>query len=935
MLKSLVNPKIGAANTPYARTVQPQIIQNGSLPDASVIFDSLMMRKHREKHPSRISSMLFYLASIIVHDLFRTDHKDFRNSQTSSYLDLSPLYGSIEEEQRQMRTFRDGKLKPDCFSEKRLMNFPPGVGCLLIMFNRFHNHVVTELALINENGRFTKPEEGKKRKHGRSWEQYDEDLFQTARLITCGLYINIILVDYIRVILNLNRTDSNWHLDPRAQMKDGPPMGTGNQVSAEFNLVYRWHSTISDRDEEWLENMWKGLFPNSKATNITEEEFFTRMGRMEGMLSDDPHKRPFAGLRRTDNGSFDDNDIAEILTNSIEDCANSFGAHRVPGVLRIVEILGIRQARIWQVATLNEFRKHFNLTPHTSFESINSDPEVAESLRRLYDEPDLVELYPGLVVEEAKVPRPGQGLAPSYTVSRAILSDAVSLVRGDRFYTVEYHPKKLTSWGYGEVHPDYDIDNGCLFYKLFLRTLPRNFHYNSVYAHYPLTVPSETRRILYDLNKAGKYNFDRPFQQLRPKMVFSHSAALDILHNQRLFKVIWDKPMENFVGVPSRNFMLAGDEKPHAESRRLMSEALYVPGWYHQVREYYRLTTQKLLREKSYRLADINQVDIVRDVGNLVNVHFCAEMFTLPLKTEEVSYGLFTEHQLYLIMANLFIVVYLDSDPALSFPIHRKACDITKQLGYLIEANVTDINFGGYLSNIMRALVHRTSPLEDYGVHMIRRLLRSGMDIHELVWGHIMGTTAGMVGSQGKLFAETIEYFLDKGKEYLPEMRNLAMMGTSEADDKLMHYFLEGSRLNGETGVSRSVAESTSVDDGEDTIKFNKGDKVFINLKSASHDPLVFPDPEKLDLTRPVDSYIHLGSGPHKCLGLPMARVALTTVFKEIVKLENLRPAPGPQGKLQKVLRPFGSDDGLPEKVHYHAYMNEKHTEFFPLPCSE
>ena len=839
------------------------------------------------------------------------------------------------EEQRQMRTFRDGKIKPDCFSEKRLLNFPPGVGCLLIMFNRFHNHVVEELALINENGKFTKPDEGKKRKFGRTWEQYDEDLFQTGRLITCGLYINIILVDYLRVILNLNRTESNWQLDPRAEFKDGPPMGTGNQVSAEFNLVYRWHSTISDRDEEWLNNMWKGLFPDLKPSDITEEEFFRVMGKMETTLSDDPQNRQFAGLSRSENGSYDDNEIARILVESIEDCANSFGAQRVPGALRMVEILGIRQARVWQVATLNEFRKHFNLMPHTSFESINADPQVAESLRRLYDEPDLVELYPGLVAEEAKLTGPGQGLAPSYTVSRALLSDAVSLVRGDRFYTIDYHPKKLTSWGYSEIHPDYDIDNGCMFYKLFLRTLPQNFQYNSIYAHYPLTVPSETRRILYNLNKAGKFDFDRPRHKAKPRMILSYQAAVEVLRNQRAFKVIWDKPMEHFVGVPAKNFMLAGDGKSHEESRQLMSEALYVPGWYHQVKEYYQSITQRLLREKSYKLAGVNQVDIVREVGNLVHVHFCAEMFTLPLKTEEVSYGLFTEHQLYLIMANLYIVVYLDTDPALSFPIHRKACDITKQLGYLIEANVTDISFGGYLSNIMRALMHKSSPLEDYGVHMIRRLLRSGKDIHELVWGHILGTTAGIVGSQGKLFAETIAYFLLEGREHLPELRRLAMLDTQEADDTLMHYFLEGSRLNGETSVSRLVAEPTLVVDGQDQIQLAEGDRVWINLRAASRDPSVFPNPEKLDLTRPIDTYIHLGAGPHKCLGLPMARVALTAVFKEIVKLKNLRPVPGPQGVLQKVLRPFVKDDNLSGEVHYHAYLTEKHTELFPLPCSK
>ena len=145
--------------------------------------------------------------------MFQTDPRDQTKSLTSSYLDLSPLYGNNQTEQDTVRTFKDGKLKPDCFSTKRVLGFPPGVGVLLIMFNRFHNSVVTQLAAINEGGRFTKPDES----NSQAYAAWDNDLFQTARLVTCGLYVNIILKDYVRTILNVNRTDSVWSLDPRAE----------------------------------------------------------------------------------------------------------------------------------------------------------------------------------------------------------------------------------------------------------------------------------------------------------------------------------------------------------------------------------------------------------------------------------------------------------------------------------------------------------------------------------------------------------------------------------------------------------------------------------------------------------------------------------------------------------------------------------------------
>ena len=69
-------------------------------------------------------------------DLFQTDHENPNLNRTSSYLDLSTLYGDVQEEQDQVRTFKDGKLKPDCFSEPRLLAFPPACGVLLVMLNR-------------------------------------------------------------------------------------------------------------------------------------------------------------------------------------------------------------------------------------------------------------------------------------------------------------------------------------------------------------------------------------------------------------------------------------------------------------------------------------------------------------------------------------------------------------------------------------------------------------------------------------------------------------------------------------------------------------------------------------------------------------------------------------------------------------------------------
>lgn len=187
--------------------------------------------------------------------------------------------------------------------------------------------MVEQLAAINEGGRFTKPTD-KPHFHGdidKAWAKYDNDLFQTGRLITCGLYINITLMDYVRTIINLNRSNTTWTLDPRAEMgkvfgMDGTPSGVGNQVSAEFNLAYRWHSCISEKDDKWTQDLYRQMF-GKNAEDVNLMELLKGLSEWEASLPKDPMKRPFAGLKRGEDGKYNDDDLVEIITASIEDTA--------------------------------------------------------------------------------------------------------------------------------------------------------------------------------------------------------------------------------------------------------------------------------------------------------------------------------------------------------------------------------------------------------------------------------------------------------------------------------------------------------------------------------------------------------------------------------------------------------------------------------------
>jgi Animal haem peroxidase len=111
----------------------------------------------------------------------------------------------------------------------------------------------------------------------------------------------------------------------------------------------------------------------------------------------------------------------------------------IPAALKHIEVAGIMQGRKLQCCTFNEFRAKLQLKKLDSFEDFSDLPEVQNGLKELYETPDAVELYPGLTVEKMKP----AGMHMPYTMGRAILSDAVNLLRNGKcqhYYKIYYFP---------------------------------------------------------------------------------------------------------------------------------------------------------------------------------------------------------------------------------------------------------------------------------------------------------------------------------------------------------------------------------------------------------------------------------------------------------------------------------------------------------------
>lgn len=145
-----------------------------------------------------------------------------------------------------------------------------------------------------------------------------------------------------------------------------------------------------------------------------------------------------------------------------------------------------------------------------------------------------------------------------------------------------------------------------------------------------------------------------------------------------------------------------------------------------------------------------------------------------------------------------------------------------------------------------------------------------------LVAGH--ETTVNLIGNGMKLFIEH------------PKSHNLLSLQPElipSAVEEILRY--------------ESPVQFTNRTAGEDILLgdtlIRRGQEVFVSIGAANRDPDVFTDPDHFDITRKKNRHLSFATGPHFCIGAPLARLEAITAFQVLLQQYPVLRFSGPSPK--------------------------------------
>jgi Animal haem peroxidase len=382
----------------------------------------------------------------------------FANAETH-WWDSSQIYGDSRNALMQYRSGKEGKLKID--PKTKLIPLDPtgiektglsanwwlGLSLLHNIFTLEHNAICDHL--IAAFPEWLQQADG------------DDQIFRAARLINNALVAKIHTVDWTRAILihpalQIGMNANWWGLAQEPVKKYFGRISASEAVSGipgsatdhdgadyclteEFTSVYRLHPLLPN-DIQLVSHTdgTRGRVLKFEADDLDDPDLIVGPNSMKNALRDP--------------------------SISLTDVVYTFGVHN-PGAVQLrnfpnwmrrmrrrngaqleelidLATIDILRDRERGVPRYNRFRELFHMPRKTSFEQMSDDPDIVESLRKVYGHPDKVDLMVGMYAE-----KPPEGFGFSDTAFRVFILMASRRLKSDRFFTNDFTAAVYTQPG--------------------------------------------------------------------------------------------------------------------------------------------------------------------------------------------------------------------------------------------------------------------------------------------------------------------------------------------------------------------------------------------------------------------------------------------------------------------------------------------------------
>ncbi|GAA1266395.1 cytochrome P450 [Saccharothrix xinjiangensis] len=347
----------------------------------------------------------------------------------------------------------------------------------------------------------------------------------------------------------------------------------------------------------------------------------------------------------------------------------------------------------------------------------------------------------------------------------------------------------------------------------------------------------------------------------------SHAAASAVLRHRSLGRVWSDAaPVERFTGfnLLHRNSMLENEPPTHTRLRRLVAAA-FGRGHVERLRPWIAELADRLVDELVAKVRSEGSADLLSHVAAPLPVEVIAQLLGVPA----------ADRPLLQPWSNAIVKMY-----EYGLPDEKRAA-----------AERAAAEFTAYLRELVA--LRRVEPGDDLVSDLVAVTDADGAKLteDELVATSVLLLMAGHEATVN-VIGNGVLALMDHPGQWRRLVGSPALLPT--AVEELIRYD-SPLQLFERTATAPVEVAGHLVEPGQ---------KIAALLGAAARDPLVFAEPDVLDIGRDPNPHLGFGAGIHYCLGAPLARIEVQAALSALTrKLPGARLAVRPRRKAEFVMR--------------------------------